>query len=130
MVGVKQRVVEQNDEVEGDRRREEELLGSRDVRRRRRGRRCRRHRREVVEPRERRRVDANVDYLGVVVVQQCFQVVQGAEAEEGAVRARLQLDHDRHLSLELKGANRHQNKSRNKYQSTISLRSSNFSNEF
>ena len=115
MVGVKQRVVEQNDEVEGDRRREEELLGSRDVRRRRRGRRCRRHRREVVEPRQCRRVDANVDYLGVVVVQQCFQVVQGAEAEVGAVRARLQLDHDRHLSLELKGANRHQNKSRNKY---------------
>ena len=103
MVGVKQRVVEQNDEVEGDGRREEELLGSRDIRRRRRGRRCRRHRREVVEPRQCRRVDANVDYLGVVVVQQCFQVVQGAEAEEGAVRARLQLDHDRHLSLEFKG---------------------------
>ena len=103
MVGVNQCIVEQNNEVEGDRRRKEELLGPGDVRRRRRCRRGRRNRREVIESGQGRRVDANVDHLSVVVVQERFQVVQGAEAEEGALRARLQLHHDGHLGLKREG---------------------------
>lgn len=94
MIGVNEAVVEGDGKLEHEGGRVKELLRLCGARR---CWRCRDGRR--VKARQGRNVDENVDDLSYVVLDGRFELVQGAEAEEGALRSGFELHHNRHLSL-------------------------------
>ena len=100
MIRVNKAVIERDEELKHERRRVKKLLRLCRYRRNRRRRCC--DRRSVVEARQSRHVDKNVDDLSCVVLDGRFELVQGAEAKEGTLRSTFELHQNGHLSLKCK----------------------------